>query len=146
MKSKIAVLASVLALAFVGSAWAEPAVDFVDTTPKRTVKVEVADTREKTELGLMYRANLPEGRGMWFVFPVERRLFFWMKNVSFPIDIIFLDANHNIRKIWNSVPPCEKEPCPVYPSAGPAKYALEVPAGYCEKYGVKENQKVKYHP
>jgi len=108
----------------------------------RAVTVEVADTPQKRTLGLMYRRPLTEDRGMWFVFPQEEALVFWMKNVSFPIDIIFIDKSLTIRYIWKSVPPCASEPCPRYPSNAPAQYVLEVISGFCEKYGIRENQKV----
>jgi len=111
-----------------------------------SVKVEVADTPDKQTVGLMYRASLAEDRGMWFIFPEEQARAFWMKNVKFPIDIIFVDKEYKIRTIWKSVPPCAAEPCPIYHSGAAVQYVLEVVSGFCERHGVRENQRVTYKP
>jgi len=111
-----------------------------------SVKVEVADTPEKQTVGLMYRASLAEDRGMWFIFPDEQERVFWMKNVKFPIDIIFVDGEYKIKTIWKSVPPCVSEPCPTYHSGAAVRYVLEVVSGFCERHGVRENQLVTYKP
>lgn len=112
----------------------------------KPVTVEVADTPTKRTLGLMFRKSLENGKGMWFVFPDEKELVFWMKNVSFPIDIVFIDSRLFIRKIHRSVPPCLSGACATYSSGAKALYALEVPSGYCQKHGILENQKVIYRP
>jgi hypothetical protein len=117
---------------------------FIGPALSPEVSVELADTPSKAELGLMHRKGLPEGTGMWFIFGEDAEKVFWMKNVIFPLDIIFIDKNFEIRKIAKMVPPCIQEPCPRYYSGSPARYVLEVPGGYCERKGVKEGQKVKY--
>jgi hypothetical protein len=83
---------------------------------------------------------------MWFIFNDDRPRAFWMKNVRFPIDIIFIDKNLYIRKIVGSAVPCASEPCDTYLSGHKARYVLETPAGYCERNGVKENQRVIFRP
>ena len=112
----------------------------------KSVTVEVADTPAKRTLGLMFRKSLKNGKGMWFVFPGEKELVFWMKNVNFPIDIVFIDSRFFIRKIHKSVPPCLSGACATYSSGAMALYALEVPSGYCQKNGILENQKVMFRP
>jgi hypothetical protein len=121
-------------------------VEFVNLNPPRTVQVDLADTPSKAERGLMFRNSLPEGSGMWFIFPDDLERVFWMKNVGFSLDIVFIDKNYVIKKIERMVPPCVKEPCPRYYSNAPVRYVLEVPGGYCGKMGVKEGQKVEYKP
>ncbi|MBI4664802.1 MAG: DUF192 domain-containing protein [Nitrospinae bacterium] len=108
------------------------------------VTVEVADTPSKTQMGLMFRGALPEGTGMWFIFPQDEALYFWMKNMAIPLDIIFIDKEFIIRKIWSGVPPCRGEPCPRYGSGTAVRYALEVPAGYCLRHGIMEKTRVEY--
>ncbi|MBF0292239.1 MAG: DUF192 domain-containing protein [Nitrospinae bacterium] len=106
--------------------------------------MEVADTPSKAERGLMFRKKLDDGTGMWFIFSDDAERVFWMKNVSFPLDMIFIDKNFSIRRIVKMVPPCIQEPCPRYYSEAPVRYVLEVPGGYCERKGVKKGQKVEY--
>lgn len=117
---------------------------FIGINPSLEVKVELADTQPKAERGLMFRKAIPEGTGMWFVFRDDAERVFWMKNVIFPLDMIFIDKSFVIRKIEKTVPPCVHEPCPRYYSGVPVRYVLEVPGGYCERKGVKEGQKVEY--
>jgi uncharacterized membrane protein (UPF0127 family) len=88
--------------------------------------VEIADTVEKRIKGLMFRKNIPQNYGMLFVFEREEIQGFWMKNTVINLDIIFLDKDKRVVHIISNVPPCQKEPCPVYRSARPAKYVLEL--------------------
>lgn len=115
-----------------------------EAEPSVTLDVEIADSPIKWIRGLSKRETLPDGSGMFFVFEEDGLRTFWMKDVHFPIDIIFIDGDMVIKKIWKSVPPCEKEPCELYPSGGPVRYALETHAGFCDKYGVKVGQKVEF--
>jgi hypothetical protein len=116
----------------------------IGPTPTPQVKLELADTPAKAERGLMFRKDIPEGTGMWFIFAEDAERVFWMKNVSFPLDMLFIDASFTIRKIIKMVPPCIREPCPRYYSGTPVRYVLEVPGGYCQRRDVKEGQKVEY--
>jgi len=126
-------------------AWAGLIV-FAEAGSAPRVEVELAETPSEWARGLMFRKGLERGAGMLFVFRDDRRRVFWMKNVRFSIDIIFMDKNFVIRKIWKSVPPCRGEPCATYPSGVEARYALEVSAGFCEKHGVRAGQRVEYTP
>ena len=107
---------------------------------------ETADTIGSKTKGLMFRKSLADDSGMLFIFGYERRHEMWMFGMRFPIDIIFIDSKLFIRTIWKSVPPCVSEPCPTYPSGVKIKYVLEASSGFCEKFGVKENQKVEFVP
>src|SRR5688500_17973630 len=57
-----------------------------------TFTLEVADTEAARQYGLMHRDSMPSDHGMLFVFPVEQRLGFWMKNTRIPLDIIFVES------------------------------------------------------
>ena len=87
--------------------------------------VELALTNQERALGLMNRENLPSSQGMLFIFDEERVLSFWMKNTLIPLDIVFINSDFEVVSVAKAVP-CESDPCPTYPSAGPAKYVLEV--------------------
>ena len=60
---------------------------------ERIIKVDISDTDCKRELGLSGRKNLLEDVGMLFVFNKEGNYPFWMKEMNFPIDIIWIDEN-----------------------------------------------------
>ena len=101
------------------------------------VYVEVADTVEERQEGLMYREKLAKNSGMLFIFENERILSFWMKNTQIPLDMIFISANGTITEIKHYVQPCLTDPCPTYPSEYPNKYVLEVNAGFSEENDIQ---------
>lgn len=90
--------------------------------------VEVADEVGEWERGLMGRRHLREGGGMLFVFPSEAPRDFWMKNTLIPLTILYFDGSGKFVS-RTTMTPCERDPCPTYPSHAPAQYALEVNQG-----------------
>ena len=102
----------------------------------KTFSVEIADTREKQALGLMFRDSMPADAGMIFLFPNEAPRSFWMKNCRIPLDIMYFDKDMKMVSISANTPPCRVERCPNYPSTGPAMYVLELNAGVASELGV----------
>lgn len=98
--------------------------------------VEIADTREKQALGLMFRDSMPADQGMLFIFPREAPRSFWMKNTRIPLDIMYFNENLEMVSISADTPPCRVSRCPSYPSAAPAMYVLELNAGAASALGV----------
>ena len=105
--------------------------------------VEVADEPSEQQQGLMFRRNISEGGGMLFVFPEPRMLSFWMKNTLIPLDVIFFDSQGMFVSSQRMVP-CSSDPCSLYNSDSPARYALEVPAGYVEEHGVGAKWQLRF--
>lgn len=99
--------------------------------------VELAETQEKQALGLMFRDSLPEDHGMLFIFPSEGLRRFWMKNTRIALDIMYFDADLKLVSVAEHVQPCRTQQCPSYPSAGPARYVLELNAGKAAELGVR---------
>jgi uncharacterized membrane protein (UPF0127 family) len=139
----LAVAAALLALSFIflprpcakcGPGAATPAVVIGDTV----VPVDIADTPEERERGLSGRPSLAQGTGLLFVFEDSRRHGFWMKDMSFPIDMIWAREDGVIISIERNVSP-ESYPKVFYPSEA-AKYVLEVPAGFCDEHGIALGQ------
>jgi uncharacterized protein len=98
--------------------------------------VEVADTQEKQALGLMYRDELADDRGMVFLFPSEAPRSFWMKNCRISLDILYFDKDLKMVSSALSAPPCRTQSCPSYPSKAPAMYVLELRAGMATELGI----------
>lgn len=90
------------------------------------LSIEIADTSEKRELGLMHRKHLPKDQGMLFKFQSPTFASFWMKNTYIPLDIAFIDNNGKILQIESMAPLSTKA---VY-SNNVCKYALEVNKGW----------------
>lgn len=97
--------------------------------------VELADEPEERSRGLTFREGLPEWQGMLFIFDKPQTLSFWMKNTVIPLDIMFFDEGGKLVSTV-TMEPCTEDPCPTYPSATAAQYALEVPAGFVMQHGV----------
>lgn len=109
-----------------------------------TVTAELAVTDEERQLGLMFREKINPDQGMLFVFEEEDLLSFWMKNMRFSLDILWLDKDKRIVHIERRVPPCEKLPCPSYASEYPAKYVLELKAGSVDEHKLKMLDRLEF--
>ena len=99
--------------------------------------MELARTSEEQALGLMFRESLPDDHGMLFLFPVEARRSFWMKNCRISLDILYFDEDLKLVSVAENAKPCRTTRCPSYPSTGPAKYVLELNAGKAAELGAK---------
>ena len=102
---------------------------------------EIADEPEARTHGLMFRESLGQEAGMLFVFDEEIPLSFWMKNTLIPLDVLYFDAEGNFISSATMVP-CMGDPCSTYASLSPARYALEVNAGFVENHVVGEGWKL----
>ena len=115
----------------------------IDTSKSNiAVYSEIADNPVKRTIGLMNRSSLADNSGMLFVFDDEEKRVFWMKDTLIPLDIFFIDSRMNILDI-QTMQPCKTMICHRYTSSSPAKYALEVNAGFGEKNGIKVGDKIK---
>ena len=116
----------------------------VTTSSGKEISVEVADTVEKRSLGLGKRSGLENGWGMLFVFEIRKQHRFWMKDMHFPLDIIWLD-NHRIVHILRNVQPVKpgkNPPLMTPPVAG--NFVLEIDAGYAAELKLQIGQRLKY--
>ena len=109
---------------------------------KSRLTVEIADTQPEREKGLMFRYSIPRDNGMLFVFDREISLSFWMKNTFIPLDIAYISAKGIINEIYRMEP---LDYSIVYPSKKPAKYALEVNAGWFKKNGIRPGMKLNFN-
>ncbi|MBN2829502.1 MAG: DUF192 domain-containing protein [Candidatus Cloacimonetes bacterium] len=95
--------------------------------------IEIAETPEKQEIGLMYRKKMAPNQGMLFVYDQPQPLSFWMKNTYLPLDMIFIDEQNKIAQISKDTVPYSEDPIICYK---PVLYVLEVNAGICDMAGI----------
>jgi uncharacterized protein len=108
---------------------ASPAVIPLTLPSGRVFETELMIDDADRAMGLMFRPSLPAGRALLFVFGDLDFHGIWMKNCRFPIDIVWLDENKKVVHVAPRVPPCAKEPCPVYTPMRRAAYVVEMNAG-----------------
>ena len=108
---------------------------------KAEVSAEIAETPATRRMGLSKRAFLPAGRGMFF----DKAGAFWMKDVNFPLDIVFLDKQGTVLEKLHM--PQVEEPTALKPlyvsSSKEAVHALELPAGWFDMRGLATGMKLR---
>jgi len=97
---------------------------------------EVVNSREDMYLGLSGRESLCSACGMLFVFPDSAARSFVMRNMNFPLDIIFISQGR-IVKIHHNLPPEGAFPVNFYASDAPADVVLEINAGLANMLGLR---------
>jgi uncharacterized membrane protein (UPF0127 family) len=107
------------------------------------LSVYVADTDASRELGLSGRNGLLPDEGMLFIFPIEGKFAFWMKDMKFSIDIIWVANDGSVIYIEKNISP-DTYPKTFAPTSGLARYVLEVPAGFCDKKNIAIGSKVVF--
>jgi uncharacterized protein len=111
--------------------------------PDVCIQAEVASLAKERERGLSNRKELPLDTGMLFVFIQEGRYSFWMKNMLFPLDIIWLDKDKKVIHIVENAPPCS-ESCPAYQPDSNALYCLETNAGFARVHNLKVGEQLNF--
>lgn len=87
---------------------------------------------EELALGLMFKESLGQNKGMLFIFEKEGRYGFWMRNMLFPLDIIWINENQEAVFMARNMQPCSRVCRTIMPDKK-AKYVLEVNAGTIER-------------
>lgn len=109
-----------------------------------TFSLTVAKSSDEKQIGLSQRQSLAENQGMLFPFGTPEYYAFWMKNMKFPIDIIYLRNNRIVTIYKNVQPPGSPTDAPaIYKPDEPADTVLEIKAGLSDKYKLKKGDTVK---
>jgi uncharacterized membrane protein (UPF0127 family) len=114
-------------------------VEIVTKSGVKVFSVELAKTKEEREKGLMFRKELPDGRGMLFDFSPQQDVSMWMKNTYVSLDMIFIQADGRILRIAENTEPMSER---IISSGGPVKAVLEVVAGTARKEGIAPGDRV----
>jgi uncharacterized protein len=108
-------------------------------------KVAVVISEKDMEIGLSETKSIAPNQGMIFLFKTPGYYSFWMKNMKFPIDIIYINGDAIVTIINNAQSPKNNaENLTIYSPAQPADKVLEIQAGLSDKYHFKNGDKVKY--
>jgi uncharacterized membrane protein (UPF0127 family) len=107
-----------------------------------SLEAELAATPETMERGLMFRDSLPDGKGMLFAYPSDRRMSFWMKNTKVALSIAFLSADGRILEIRDM----ESESLEAIHSSRSARFALEAPKGWFDRVGLAPGDRFDIPP
>lgn len=108
-----------------------------------TIAVDVARTPASWEKGLSGRTSLAPNTGMLFIFNRPDLWAIWMKDMLFPIDIVWLDVAHRVIKVEENIAP-ETYP-KTYEPKTPARYILELPAGTVKSTGITVGQQAVFN-
>jgi uncharacterized protein len=110
----------------------------------KTVNLEIRRTLEERKKGLSGKLSLGEDDGMLFIFPKADIYKFWMPDMNFAIDIIWIENGVVVGMHENVSNEFDRKNPKFYTVSTPAKYVLEVNAGWSEKYGLEVGDKVEF--
>lgn len=117
------------------SLWSDTTVhDAIISIADTQVEVSIARTPQEQEQGLSGTASLLENSGKLFIFNTPGTYGFWMKDMHYPLDLVWIDANHKIVDITENVAP-DTYPQIFYPGS-PVTAVLELNAGFSTKHGL----------
>ncbi len=105
------------------------------------IDIEIAEAADERNRGLMFREQMAENQGMLFIFPVEFMQSFWMKNTLLSLDMIFVNDNREIVTIQRNTTPLDEGS---YKSSAPARYVVEVNAGFADRHGIREGYRINW--
>jgi uncharacterized protein len=128
-----------LAMARPGVAAGQATIEIVSKTGVHAFSVELATNDAERARGLMFRKELPEGKGMLFDFQTEQPVAFWMHNTYISLDMIFIRGDGRILRIAENAEPQSDR---LIPSGGPVRGVLEVIAGTARKLGIAPGDRV----
>lgn len=107
-------------------------------------KVSVARSEKEKQIGLSKTEQMDENQGMLFMFDTPEYHSFWMKDMKFPIDIIYINGDKVVTVIENAKPPSETGGnLEIYQPTDKSDRVLEISAGLAKKYNIKKGTSVK---
>lgn len=109
-----------------------------------TLSLEVADTQALRTRGLSGHKPLTKDEGMLFAFPIDGRYGFWMKEMLFPIDIVWLDKNYSIVDVAGHATP-DSYPKIFLPNEK-SRYVVELPVNYFLDHGLARGDSLEILP
>ena len=135
----LAAVTALFVVAAVARAAGEARIEIISKTGVHSFVVELAANDLERSRGLMFRKQLPDGRGMLFDFEHDQPVAFWMHNTYISLDMIFITGDGHILRIAERTEPLSDR---LIPSGGPVRAVLEVIAGTARKDGLAPGDRV----
>ena len=135
----LAAVTALFVVAAVARAAGEARIEIISKTGVHSFVVELAANDLERSRGLMFRKQLPDGRGMLFDFEHDQPVAFWMHNTYISLDMIFITGDGHVLRIAESTEPLSDR---LIPSGGPVRAVLEVIAGTARKDGLAPGDRV----
>jgi hypothetical protein len=104
----------------------------------------IADTPRKMTVGLMFRNGLKSNECMTFFFPNDGTHPIWMRNMKFPIDIVWYDSNKRVVDFVENAMPSGRFDFSSFRPKKPARYVIEFNAGFVKKNKIKIKDVAKF--
>jgi uncharacterized protein len=114
----------------------------VSTTGPHRFTVEVAQTPEQMEQGLMFRRTMPPDAGMLFIYNTPTVATMWMRNTLIPLDMLFVDGQGRIVNIHQRAVP---QTLDVIAAGAPVRAVIELNGGTAARLGIAPGDRVQ-HP
>lgn len=116
--------------------------DKIVSVGDRAIKAEVADSEKEQEQGLSGRACIGENQGMLFVFSEPGYYNFWMKDMNFPIDIVWIDSDKKVIEVTDNIQPSTYPD--TFTSGRQPQYVLELKAGHASELGITSGSRLSF--
>ncbi len=147
MKNKsvlwVSAITFVIILAFVAYHYNEKNIDEI-CFEDNCFEIEIADSPQERQIGLMYREQMDEDEGMLFIFEEEGSYNFWMKNTLISLDIIWMNKDFEVVYIEHNAQPCLETYCDNFGSEDSSKYVLEIDGGLAERLNIQIGDMAKW--
>lgn len=101
----------------------------------KKISVEIAETGNQLQYGLMFRKEMAAEHGMIFIFPETQPITMWMKNTFLPLDMIFFDDQNRIVAIHENAVPHDES---IIDPDVRGKYVLEINAGLAKSWQLQK--------
>ena len=110
----------------------------------KKINLILAKSNKDRVRGLSGRNSLPEDQGMLFIFEKKGKYGFWMRDMKFPLDIIYIDDNTVVYLVENAPAGAQAPNLTIYTPDNDANRVLELNAGGAKKCGIKTGTKITF--
>lgn len=113
----------------------------ITASGRHELSIELADTDQKKQTGLMFRTSLGAGHGMLFPYDGPQEITMWMRNTYISLDMVFIGADGVVVSVARNTEPMSEA---IISSKVPATGVLEVKAGEADRLGIVPGSRVEH--